>query len=65
MGIFGKGSWLVMGGILLVLGLLLRSGLIQWLLDLMGTILIIVGIIAVIVGLVGLVTGKKSGSTGF
>ena len=65
MGFLGKSSWLVMGAILLVLGLLLRSGLIQWLLNLMGTILIIVGIIAVIVGLVGLLTGKKGGSGAF
>ena len=65
MGIFGKSSWLVIGGIMLVAGVLLRSGLIQWLLDLMGMLLIIAGIIVVIIGLIGLVTGRKSGSEGF
>ena len=60
MGLFGKGGMVALGVILLVVGILLRSGLIQWLLDLMGLILIVVGVITVIVGLVGLITGKKT-----
>ena len=59
MGLLGKSGWLGIGIILLVVGILLRSGLIQWLLDLMGLLLIIAGVIAVIVGLVGLITGKN------
>ena len=58
MGLFGAGGWLVFGIILLVLGLLMRSALFQWLIDAMGFILIIVGIIAVIVALVTMITGK-------
>ena len=59
MGWLGKSGWLGIGVVLLVVGILLRSGLIQWLLDLMGLLLIIAGVIAVVVGLVGLITGKK------
>ena len=64
MGLFGAGGWLVLGIILVVLGLLVRSALFQWLIDAMGFILIIVGIIAVIVALVTMITGKgrRSGS---
>lgn len=49
----------------MIAGVLLKSGLIQWLLDLMGTLLIIAGVIVVIVALVGMVTGKKGGSAGY
>ena len=62
MGIFGKGSLVVIGGIILVVGFLLQSNLIEWLLDLMGTILIVVGIITIIVGLVSMVVGRKGGA---
>ena len=59
MGMLGKSGWVGIGIIFLVVGILLRSGLIQWLLDLMGLILIVVGIITVIGGLIGMITGKK------
>ena len=59
MGMLGKSGWVGIGIIFLVVGILLRSGLIQWLLDLMGNILIVVGVIAVIAGLSGMITGKK------
>ncbi len=59
MGVIGKGGWITLGIIMLVVGILLRSGLIQWLLDLMGLLLIVAGVIAVVVGLVGLITGKN------
>ncbi len=55
----GKGGWITLGIIMLVVGILLRSGLIQWLLDLMGLILIVLGVIAVIAGLIGMITGKN------
>ena len=58
MGMFGAGGWLVFGIILLVLGLLMRSALFQWLIDAMGFILIVVGIIAIIVALVTMITGR-------
>lgn len=65
MGLLGKGSGIVIGGVLVVTGFLLKSGLIEWLLDLMGFILIIVGVVVLIVSLVGLVTGGKGKSRGY
>ena len=59
MGKLGKSGWVGIGIIFLVVGILLRSGLIQWLLDLMGLILIVVGVIAAIAGLIGMITGKN------
>ena len=59
MGRFEKGSLVVIGVILLVTGFLLRSGLIEWLLDIMGLLLIIVGIIVIVIGLVSLVTNRR------
>ena len=59
MGMLGKSGWVGIGIIILVVGILLPSGLIQWLLDLMGLILIVVGVIAVIAGLIGMITGKN------
>ena len=59
MGMLGKSGWVGIGIIFLVVGILLRSGLIQWLLDFMGLILIVVGVIAVIAGLIGMITGKN------
>jgi hypothetical protein len=60
MGVLGKSGWVGIGLILLVAGILLKTELIQWLLDLMGVLLIIAGVIITIVGLVGLITGKKT-----
>ena len=65
MAIFGKSSLIVIGVIILIAGFLLRSGFIEWLLDVMGLILIIVGIIVVVVGLVSMVTGKGGSSREF
>ena len=65
MGIFGKGSAIVIGIILIAAGFLIKSRLVEWLLDFAGWIIIIIGIIVVIVGVVGLATGRKSGATGF
>ncbi len=65
MGMFGNGSSIVIGVIILLAGFLLWLGLIQWILDVMAILFFIVGTIVVIVGLVGLVTGKKGGAGGF
>jgi hypothetical protein len=62
---FGAGGWIVVGIALIILGAVLRTGILQWLLDIMGWILIIMGVIAVILGGVSLITGKKSRSGGF
>ena len=65
MGMLGKGGGIVIGLILVVTGFLLKSGLIEWLLDMMGWILIFVGIITFVVSLVGLVSGGKGRSRGY
>ncbi len=65
MGMLGKGGGIVIGLILVVTGFLLMSGLIEWLLDMMGWILIFVGIITLVVSLVGLVSGGKGRSRGY
>ena len=53
----GKSSLILIGIVLIIIGALLRSGLIQWLLDFMGIILVIIGVIVLIVGLVQMITG--------
>lgn len=65
MGMFGKGSGIVIGIILIAAGALLKSGLIEALLELTGWIIILIGIVVLVIGVVGLVTGKKGGSQGF
>jgi hypothetical protein len=62
---FGAGGWIVVGIALLVLGWLLKSNLLEAILDIVGWIIIIIGVIAIILGGVSLITGKKSGSGNF
>tara|TARA_Y100001001_G_C7939085_1_gene284880 strand:- start:610 stop:789 length:180 start_codon:yes stop_codon:yes gene_type:complete len=57
----GKNSLILIGIVLIIIGALLRSGLIQWLLDFMGIILVIIGVIVLIVGLVQMITGRSRG----
>lgn len=65
MGVIGKGGLTGVGIILIALGFLVKSGLLERLLEFTGWIIIIIGTIVAIVGVVGLVTGKKGGSGGF
>ncbi len=62
---FGAGGWIVVGIALLVLGWLLKSNLLEAILDIVGWIIIIIGVIAIILGGVSLITGKKGGSGNF
>ena len=57
----GKSSLILIGIVLIIIGALLRSGLIQRLLDFMGIILVIIGVIVLIVGLVQMITGRSRG----
>ena len=59
MKILGSGSGIVIGIALVILGLLLKSNLVEFLLDFIGWAIIIVGIIAIIAGGVSLISGKK------
>ncbi len=61
----GAGGWIVIGIALLVLGWLLKSNLLEAILDIVGWIIMIVGVIAVILGGVSLITGKKGQSGGY
>ena len=62
---FGAGGWIVVGLALIVFGYLLQSGLVEFLLDIVGWIIIIGGVIAIILGGVSLITGNKGRSGGF
>lgn len=53
------GSGLVLFGIVLVLvGFLLQSNLIEWLLDIIGVVIIVSGVILSIAGLVKMISGS-------
>ena len=54
---FGGGGLIVAGVVLLLLGLVLRLNLIDWLIDFTGIILIVIGIVLAIVGLIQIFTG--------
>lgn len=65
MKMFGSGSGIVIGIALVVLGLLLKSSLVEILLDFIGWSIIIMGIIAIIAGGVSLFSGKRGRSGNF
>ena len=65
MKMFGSAGGIVIGIALVILGWLLKSGLVEFLLDIIGWGIIIVGIIAIIAGGVSLITGKKGRAGGF
>ena len=53
------GSGLVLFGIVLVLvGFLLQSNLIEWLLDIIGVVIIVSGVILSLAGLVKMISGS-------
>ena len=59
MGMFGKSSWVIVGLILIVSGLIIKSDFISGFLELMGWLLVIAGAVALIAGLIGMITGKN------
>jgi len=65
MKMFGSGSGIVIGIALVVLGLLLKSSLVEILLDFIGWSIIIMGIIAIIAGGVSLFSGKRGRAGNF
>ena len=53
------GSGLVIAGIVLAfLGFVLRTGLIKWLIDVTGLILIILGIVLLVIGVIQMFSGR-------
>ena len=62
---FSAGGWIVVGIALIVLGWLLQSGIVEFLLDIAGIIIIIMGVIAIILAGFSLISGKKRRAGGF
>ena len=62
---FGAGGWIVVGIALIVLGWLVQSGIVEFLLNIIGWMIGICGVIAIILGGFSLISGKKSGSGNF
>ncbi len=55
-------SLVVVAAALIILGALVQSDILTWLLDVIGFVLVAAGIIVGIVGLVQMFTGEKSSS---
>lgn len=58
MGKLGGSGLLVAGLVLAFLGLVLRTGLIKWLIDATGLILIILGIVLAVIGVIQMFSGR-------
>jgi uncharacterized membrane protein YecN with MAPEG domain len=61
----GGGSLFIAGIFLVLLGALIQSDILTWLLDILGFVVIVAGIIAGIIGLVKVFSGKKSGASDY
>lgn len=61
----GSAGTLVVGIILVILGVILRWNLIDWVIDTAGLIILIVGIILIVFGLFHLFAGGKKGEGGY
>ncbi len=59
----GGSSLLIAGIVLAFLGFVLRTGLIKWLIDVTGFILIILGIVLIIIGAIQMFSGRGRGSS--
>jgi hypothetical protein len=53
------------GVILVILGIILRWNLIDWLIDLSGLILLVVGVVLIVLGLIKMFTGSGSSQTDY
>jgi len=59
----GGVGFFIAGVVLLLLGLLLRSRLIERILDVLGWLVIIIGVLIVVIGLVGIFTSGRGKET--
>lgn len=59
MGRLGGSSLLVLGLLLALAGIIIRSDILETLLDIIGIIFIAAGIVLAVVGLVGMVFGRR------
>ena len=55
-----SGGMLIIGIILIILGALVQSDLVSFLLDIIGWVVIIAGVIIGVIGLVGMIKGSNS-----
>jgi len=61
----GGGGLLLAGLFLVFMGILIRSNLIEWLLDILGLVVIIGGAILGIIGLIKMFSGRGAKSSDF
>jgi len=54
----GGGSLIVAAIFLVIIGAILRSGIIAWLIELIGLLLIVLGVILGVIGVINLVSGR-------
>lgn len=65
MGKLGGGGLILVGIVLVIVGALLQSNLVEWLLDVIGIIIVAAGVVIGIVGLIKAFSGKGSESRGY
>jgi len=65
MGKLGGGGLLVVGLGLALVGWIITSGIVEFLLDVIGGATILAGVVLVVVGIVKMFTGNKSGASDF
>ena len=61
----GGSGLIVVAIVLLLLGIVLTSGILDWLIDLTGVLLILIGVVMGIVGLVQVFSGGSKSSSSF
>ena len=61
MNALGTGGWLAIGVALLIIGWLLKSNLLEAILDIFGVILMVVGLISIVIGVISIFKGKRGG----
>ena len=61
----GGGSLVVAGVFLVFLGWLIQSNLLEWLLNILGVVVIVAGVIIGIYGLIRMFSGGESGASDF
>jgi hypothetical protein len=61
----GSSSLIVTAILLVILGAILRSGIIDWLIDVIGLLLIVLGVILGVLGLINLLTQSRRKSRGY
>ncbi len=56
---------LVVGVVLIVLGWFVQSNIFEWLLNVLGVIIIIIGVVVVVIAGISAFSGRNRGSSGF